>query len=315
MTPGVAHTFNDRAARMAQIVSGDSRLRHDFPLVKGVSFTESEFSALAGAAATYVWHSLCVAFPGETFELSTDILATARPFLAELPNRTPNGVLLPKAETFVSYNLVQAALVRAFSAHGLVAPFSHFQAPCNVRIVESDTIPTAEKRAYSSSKIHTDVWNGEPQHSVLFNIPLLGDPEHVGMTFFEPSEFPADLVCRLDDYDLGQPVVDGARACDMPFALGDIYVSDSMSLHQTVRRGPGARLSLDFRALSDDVLAGEIVELSETNALYIPSEDWLRTGTREVLYSEEPVDSFQQHQRGIRVEPIPVSLLQIKTVE
>lgn len=316
MTGGATPTglLKDRADRLHRLFPAACRPKYDFALVKGLELSPVDFAKLQGAASAYVWQSLCAAFPDKIFSLSTEILTEAQSFVTRLPNRTPNGVVLPKAETFVSYNLVQHALVETLRREGLIAPFSHFQVPCNVRIVDSDSAPAVAARAYASSKVHTDVWNGEPHHSILFNLPLLGDPQSVGMAFYEPSQFPLELAHRLDDYDLGQPVIDGATACDMPFASGDMYVSDSFSLHQTVRRGQGIRLSLDFRALARDVLVDEDTDLGESHADYLPAAQWQAAGSEGVLYSDEPMDSFFRRQRGEIVEPRSITLHQISDV-
>jgi hypothetical protein len=316
MTGGAKPTglLKVRADRLRRVIPATCRPTYDFPLVKGLKLSPVDFANLQGAAAAYVWQSLCAAFPDEVFPLSTDILTQAQSFVTRLPNRTPNGVVLPKAETFLSYNLVQHALVRTLRREGLIAPFSHFQVPCNVRIVDGDSAPAVAARAYASSKVHTDVWNGEPHHSILFNLPLLGDSQSVCMAFYEPSQFPLELAHRLDDYDLGQPVIDGATACDMPFVPGEMYVSDSFSLHQTVRRGPGIRLSLDFRALAVNVLADEDTDLGESHADYVPAVQWQATGSEDVLYSDEPMDSFLRRQSGEAVEVRTITLHQISDV-
>ncbi len=129
------------------------------------------------------------------------------------------------------------------------APFEAFQSPCNVRIVAGSADAKADNRPYASSKIHTDVWFGEPLRSILFNLPLLGDPAAVAMDFLEPDDFPLALRQVLADYSDGRDVAERALRLPMAFERGVVYISDSLSLHQTVRRGTGIRLSLDWRAI------------------------------------------------------------------
>jgi hypothetical protein len=304
--------LSQRAGRLKRLFGPQIELFHDASLVKVMRLKDTDLCRLKGAAAVYLWHSLNAAFPDQSFDLGPDGLTRYQFFVERLPNRTPNGVLLPKSETFLSYNVLQSELVGVLSNLGILGGFSHFQVPCNVRIVVGKDNLGANQRAYSSSKIHTDLWNGEPHHSILFNVPLLGDPKSVSMAFFEPSSFPAEIACRLNDYNLGQTVVDSSHQCNCGFELGHVYVSDSFSLHQTVRAGDGIRLSLDFRALTREVLAGESANIDDSNAEYVAANKWLQAGKQLILTASDPLDSFHRRRRGEKVALRPVSMLAIK---
>jgi hypothetical protein len=307
---GPDHTLERRGERLSRI-AGSAPQAHSARLVKGIRLPDPMFDRLQTAAAIYVWHSLSQGNPDRSFILSASVLEDYSADVLALPNRTPNGLLLPRRETFLSFNLVQQALTAAFAGLGIDAPFEAFQSPCNVRIVAGAANPEADSRPYAASKIHTDVWYGEPLRSILFNLPLLGDPAAVAMDFLEPDEFPVALQRVLADYNDGRELSERAARLPMSFELGVLYMSDSLSLHQTMRRGPGIRLSLDWRAIPRERLAGEADEQIRSRATYVPTETWRRGGSTLVFADGDPIDGFQRRARGEAVAPADIEVVPI----
>jgi hypothetical protein len=305
-----AADWTDRGKRLSRIVDHAS-LAADFPLLKVIRMSEAVATRLEAAVLTYLWHSVSRAYPQQIFTLSPTFLATYATEILALPNRTPNGVIMPRRDTCSSFNLVQQTLADAMEAAGLIAPFALLQMPCNVRVIGGQPDAQADKRNYSSAKMHTDVWNGEPVSTVLFNIPALGDPQAVDLRFFEPSTFPNELRRNLSDYALGKDVTSGAVEYPVPFELGCIYVSDALSLHQTIRRRPGLRVSLDFRGIARDLLGDETAGPGLSKAVYAPPELWRAGGTTAILASGEPLDAFQRRQAGENVQRATPSLVDI----
>jgi hypothetical protein len=298
--------LRDRSRRLARIVRG-TQLRDDTPLVKVVQLSPAMLSRLKGAAAAYVWHTLSHAYPGREFVLSPDVLEAYADDVVALPNRTPNGVLLPRRETFLAFNLVQQAMVQTLVALGVVPRFSACQMPCNVRIVSGVRDAAAEHRPYASSKVHADLWYGEPLAAILMNVPLLGDPASVGMDFLAVETFPASLMRVLADYEEGRSLAESARRLPIDFAPGGLYVSDALALHQTTKRGPGIRLSLDFRCIARERLAGED-DGTALHERYVDVATWERGGSTLVLGDGDPIDAFQRRTRG---EAAPRAVLDI----
>jgi hypothetical protein len=303
-------TLDCRGERLSRI-AGSAPHAHNARLVKGLRLSDAMFDRLQTAATIYVWHSLSQGNPGRSFVLSASVLEDYSTDVLALPNRTPNGLLLPRRETFLSFNLVQQALTGSLVELGIDAPFESFQSPCNVRIVAGAANAEADSRPYAASKIHTDVWYGEPLRSILFNLPLLGDPAAVAMDFLEPDEFPVALQRVLPDYNDGREISERAARLPMSFELGVLYMSDSLSLHQTMRRGPGIRLSLDWRAIPRERLAGEADEQIRSRASYVPTDTWRRGGSTLVFTDGDPIDGFQRRARGETVTPAHIDVVPI----
>jgi hypothetical protein len=300
----------DRSRRLARIVRG-TQLRDDTRLVKVVQLSPGRLSRLQGAAAAYVWHSLSQAYPTREFVLSPDVLEAYADDVVALPNRTPNGVLLPRRETFLAFNLVQQAMVATLVDLGIAPRFSACQMPCNVRIASGIRDVVADQRPYASAKVHADLWYGEPLAAILMNVPLLGDPASVGLDFFEVDAFPTSLMRILGDYEEGRALAEGARRLPIEFAQGGLYVSDALALHQTTKRGPGIRLSLDFRCIARDLLPEED-DGKPLHKRYVDPATWKRSGSTLVLGDGDPIDAFQRRARG---EAAPRAALDIVSID
>ena len=292
-----------RMRRLEQLVGNNVVLPSGL-LVKAVRLPEPIFAQLRGAVTTYIWHSLTQAYSQQAFMPNDGLLTRHATAILDLPNRTPNGVLLPRVETFLSFNLIHQALVRMFETMGFFPQLASLQRACNVRILSGAPDAHTEKRPFASSKLHTDIWAGEPLGSLLFNILVLGEPDAVDLEFFEPDSFPERLLKPLEDYDLGKEMAGLAKRCPIKSELGIVLVSDSLSLHQTVKRRRGYRVSIDFRAIPLTLLAGETSAASHSRAGYIDAEDWRRGGVTTILTSGEPLDSFYRRERGETIERV-----------
>ena len=310
----IASTWTDcqaRGERLARI-AGETKLAASFPLLQVVRMGDAQFARLEAATLAYLWHSLSAVFPERSFVLDRTLLVGHRDALLNLPNRTPNGVILPRRETFLSFNMIHQVLANVIEDAGMLTAFSHLQIPCNVRLVEGTPDRDTDARSYSSTKIHTDVWNGEPISSILFNIPVLGDPEAVDLRFYEPRNFPSKLRVALSDYKLGEAVSSSVVEYPVAFQMGHLFISDALSLHQTVKRRPALRLSLDFRAIARELLSGESADCSTSRAAYITPEVWRACGLTTILGSGEPLDGFQRRRAG---EAVIREVLSIRNVD
>lgn len=299
-----------RAKRLGRIVA-QADVAADYPLLKVVRIAPPAFTRLEAAVAAYIWHSLSRAYPDRSFALGNSVLTEHASEIRALPNRTPNGVLLPRRETFQSFNLIHQALADVVEGSGLLGAFSFIQIPCNVRIVNGAPDPVADARSYASSKMHTDVWNGEPLSSVLFNIPVLGDPKAVDLRFYEPRTFPAEMRRLLGDYTLGKAVTESAVEYPAKFEMGHMYISDALSLHQTMRIRPTLRVSLDFRTIARELVANESPDHSESRAVYVRPDAWRAGGSTTILASGEPLNAFQRRQAGERIAREALSIVDI----
>jgi hypothetical protein len=208
-----------------------------------------------------------------------------------LVNKTPNGVLLCKHETTLEFNLLHKAVAKLFLSFGFKDLTEFWQAPLNVRVVLGKDEHVVE-RPYESSKLHSDVWIGEPADMILVNIPILGDIENTTLEWYlPPNNIGESHLRHLTDFSEGLEIAKKFNKLNLKPKLGHIYFSDPTTLHQTKRKSGKVRVSIDFRfrmKVSDDYRK-LVVESCKPEFLknYIYTDDWFAIGSESIIYVGE----------------------------
>lgn len=158
-----------------------------------------------------------------------------------LDNITPGGAVMDRPQIEKLYQELRAEALRQCELYA----FSHVSDP----ILRAPKASHPE-RPYSTEKLHSDIWRGEPRYSMNIIIPLWGCSYSV-VQFREPN---VDSFRPLDDYAKGD--ISG-HDYEVQFCEGFVYYFDAMLLHQTSKLGVGQRVSIDFRALYEERLPGE----------------------------------------------------------
>ena len=287
-------TTKDAAERLTRL--GDEafgRVQAHFPEAKhwrlalAQPLAPERFSRIRSAVLTYLGASL--GRRGTLDEATLlDELIKQRDTLA---NYSPGGMLLPKREQLVEFNLVHAAVAAAVGDYKLADVIEGIDLPINVRVVYGQ--PAAGPPApFSSSKLHLDVWAGVPVDSVVCVLPVLGDIDNLTIVFGEMErELEAGALRAMDDYDEGRGTKMAVPYRDGTLRHGLFCMSDERLLHQTVRhRKQGVRVSIDFRfrmnhapyrAVVPEVAGPEGVDTR------VPYAEWARIGTEDVIVFDE----------------------------
>src|SRR5690606_6759083 len=124
-----------------------------------------------------------------------------------LPNITPNGLVLPKIENQLGFNVVQKEAIAAFDALGLGEHIARVQWPVNIRLQSGTPNPVIDARPRASVKPHSDIWAGDPASGLMCFLAVLGNPECSGIDFIQPKNFPKSFVRPLEDYNEGQELM------------------------------------------------------------------------------------------------------------
>src|SRR5205807_1533780 len=143
-TSGSTAVFPDRTRRLGLLASG-LRTRQTFPLLVACELPSPSFELLCGAVRQYI--SACLR--------EAEVPHRA---IGALPNLSPNGVLFPKREVLLEFNLVQRAMAQLFGSLGIDEFVDAIQLPVNVRLVDGRPDPVADVRPHASTKLHSDVW-------------------------------------------------------------------------------------------------------------------------------------------------------------
>jgi hypothetical protein len=90
-----------------------------------------------------------------------------------LPNYTGTGLLMPKREHTLAFNLFQKSVAEAFCQLGANDLIDAVDLPVNLRMVYGKTDIQKTSLPFASSKCHSDVWAGVPADATVPPSPLL----------------------------------------------------------------------------------------------------------------------------------------------
>ena len=281
-----------RIKRMNNIVDS-FKLNQDFPLMKAIQISAPLFQELSALVNLYLYSCIARYNRNEIFIFCDDVLDKYSVHVQALPNITPNGLILPKAEVFLEYNQVHQAVAKIFIELGLDRYLSAVHAPINIRLVSGLPNPALENRPRSATKIHSDMWAGEPADAIMVFIPLFGDTDNVGVKFYEPEQFPRELIRPLDDFNEGSHVAKKSieyKGAD--FSKGQLILTDPFLLHQTNKNKSGLRLSIDFRFIAKEKV--EMDDLMESTRIdsYLTMEEWCDFGKGRLLTTKSRLEKF-----------------------
>lgn len=271
--------FDELAARMA--TKKQHRLLFEHQLAPKL------FEQIRIAAATYI--SACLNSPLVLPEerMLEQLLAAKEN--DNLPNYTGTGLLMPKWEHTLEFNLLQRSVAEAFWSLGANDLIDAVDLPVNLRVVFGKTNSQTMNLPFTSSKLHTDVWAGVAPDATVVILPLFGDIDNITVEAGEmPRELELPSMRIMSDFNEGKDVPMVLKYEDARLKHGTMYFNDARGLHQTVRRkSSGVRISIDFRfrrkfneayrKMVPPLTGG--VETDNT----IPYQEWLQFGKNRLV--------------------------------
>jgi hypothetical protein len=266
--------LQERSDRLAKTFSSVKLAAH-FPMLLDIHYDARLYEELASAMNDYILASLRSFNPGKKYENKGNILEVYREEVLNLPNRTPNGKMEPKKEIAAEFNRVERAIEAIFDTLKIDKDVELMQLPVSIRIQDGRPRTDIESRHYSTSKMHSDIWTGEPAVCGAVIVPVLGDVAKTGVEFYEPAfESAEEFVRVFDDYLDAKKYVDTAKRYDMAMQTSHLYVFDSYCLHKTLKNGGGMRASIDFRFTFKNKLKSDLFVPSERLNKYADLKKW-----------------------------------------
>jgi hypothetical protein len=249
----------------------------------------ARFAAIRAATRAYISDCLGASQTLSEDEVIAGLLRTRAE--GRLHNYTPGGMLIPKREHAVAWNHLHRTVAAAFADFGIGDLVDGIDMPINVRLVFGET-NNAKPAAFSSSKLHSDVWAGVPHDAVVCVLPVLGAIEHLTIVFGEMKrELEMGAMRAMNDYDEGRTIKMDVPDRDTVLQHGTFYAADVRLLHKTVRRKKmGARVSIDFRfRLHDPVYRAMVPPVvgPESVDTRVPYETWLGVGSDRLFVIDE----------------------------
>ena len=287
--------YVQRAIRLKNLAK-NLDLDEYFPMLYGAKLEETLYSDLVGAVKTYIIASLRATYPAQKFDDGPDLLVKFYKQIKGLVNLTPNGLVMPKRENIFEFNLVHknvANILKTFKCDQLI---NLVHLPVMVRLVDGTIDQVIGKRPYSSTKLHVDMWNGDPPNAMTVFIPVIGDIARTTIDFFEPQEaMMKDFMRVMPDYEEGAEMIAASSQYVFKMKHKHLYVADPLLLHRTVKKNGGIRVSIDLRfipkkKLASDVITGEGVA-TNWKRNFVDLNLWYKIGNSKFLSTNETFES------------------------
>jgi len=170
-----------------------------------------------------------------------NFLKKFKSLILNIPNITPNGVIVPKKVNIKSYYKLQNFIFNLCSKYCLTKISDKIEL-CEVRLMRSNKFNYDNNRSYSSSKIHSDTWSGNPCDSkVVFFID--GDKNNT-IEFLRPKKIDKSFFNKKKNYESAIKRYGFKKIKDLNHKKLTIF--DQACLHRTKNKNTNLRLSVDF---------------------------------------------------------------------
>ena len=291
-----------------------SAIRHS-PFVSELIVEDDELREMQAAAFDYIsscCHHAAIAPP---LRSDHDLGQRLENIIDQIPNITPNGILLPKVECNFEFNQLHIATQKWFESLAIEDQLHSVFTPLTLRLSRGKPKGEYANRPYATTKIHIDSWAGDPADSVAIHVPLFGDVENTTVAFYETREEPPLHQLRwLQDFEQGLKALGDTFLLPAQPRIGRAVLFDNCAPHQTVKKGGTTRVSLEFR-VRRRLSSGEkrVVEaLCDVKRCenYREYSQWSEIGKRCYLYFDETMEDALN---GIfSSNPYSLDLYQIK---
>lgn len=282
--------LQERIDRLDAVIPSDHVLK-DYGLLKEINFRNNFKELIASSVRYYLYINLVNWFPSKEFKLSKTILEDYIDDIKKLPNITPNGLILPKKENIFVYNIINQNIVAFFKSLNILDKLESIQFPVNIRL-QSGAASDIDSRPRASTKIHSDIWAGDPASATLMFIPVLGSVESSGITFLETTEFPEKYITTLIDFNEAKEFTEKLpKLCD--FNGESVFIGDPYLLHKTTRKKEGYRISIDFRFTMKDKLESDFDGPETRMGSFIDIKDWQNIGSNSIMHTKEVLEEFK----------------------
>lgn len=214
------------------------------PLISQVKIDDTLFCNLKTAIALYV--SRCLPdgpYVVEENKLLDEFIKNRD----KVRNCTPNGMMVPKKEVSLEFNLVVRAFADVIESLNFTDLVASWHVPLNVRYKDGHIVKGNLERAYPTEDIHSDSWAGESADSVTTMIPIFGDTERNRVDYYvPPDDFQEEWLGPQSSYRHNAETAKRYTKINVPYSKGCLYLVDFATLHASARfSGAGPRISID----------------------------------------------------------------------
>lgn len=248
-------SLTSRIMQFDRLVSALAPVARPSPLVMVVAVPPAVLQRIRHATVSL----LAACLPDREMPGTADgIIEWIEAHVAQMPNLTPGGLVVPKWETALAYNVFVRAFADVSRAVGLDDVVQVWMLYPNLRIKMGVPGPDSTARAYPTEARHCDSWVWASPCGVGIHLPLFGDLEHNALAMYEPpTDFEEAWLAPRPSYQDGAAIADRYTRLEFVPPAGMVTLWDFAVLHASERRGqPGPRISIDTACICHGETAG-----------------------------------------------------------
>jgi hypothetical protein len=256
-------------------------------LLTGTAIPPALYEQLKRACNEYLL--ACVAtHTGKYLKYEDDCLLSYEEKIKQLPNITPNGIIMPKRETNLQFNRIHQALVAIIKNLNIDDLLEKIHLPLALRLSDGESKSEITNRPLAVTKWHIETWAGQCNDAVI-GIPIMGDLENTTVEFSEPiGPIPDNFLDAVYDFNEGPKRIEGTKLYDAKPAFGNVYMWDEYCIHRTVKHGGRSRLSIDICISYKNHLDSDAQNHGHERSInMIPLEEWYDVGNSTMLVENQ----------------------------
>ena len=228
----------------------------------------------------------------------------------KLSNLTPNGMMVPKNESSLEFNIIlknYVQILRYFNFEELIESF-HF--PPNIRIKLSQSKKKNMLRKHPTELMHSDTWTGANPNWCAVHLFILGDIAKNNIRYAEPpNNFNENWLMPLKNSKLGYNFSKKFKIIKYTPKKGHMIIADATIIHQSFRKNnAGIRVSLDtgfdlkmkklksFKRITVDKHDVKKIRKKET----ISKNDFLQIGKKTYFHFPDSFKNKVLHKGGFK---------------
>lgn len=213
--------------------------------------------------------------------------------IIDLPNITPNGLVLPKLETLSSVNLLNKHVFELIKFLQ-IEDKAEIACPINLRLnFGVNRNKEFNQRPKSSTYWHTDIWAGQNSNELMIHTPIFGDFQENGISICLPnSKFYPDFVKTIDHFHNDGIAVTNEMdnfGSTPKLKIGRSYIFDSFLFHKTKSKGSSIRGIISFPIKLKEKIDSDIYQNTLRDSEYKTSLEWSKIGKETMLMSNKKI--------------------------
>lgn len=243
-----------------------------------------------------VWDSLNSFYKNEFFDLNIPTEKFFKKYKSKifnLPNITPNGLVLPKVEILCSFNLFNKAVFDLVDFLN-IQNSADVACPVNLRLNFGINRDKAfNERPKSSTYWHTDIWAGQNSNELMIHTPIFGDFDKNGISICDPKDsFYPNFVKTIDHFFNDGSIVTNhmdENGHTPKLKVGTSYVFDSFLFHKTKSSGSEIRGIVSFPIKLKNKINSDIYQNPLRDSEYKSTLEWSKIGKQKMLVSKNGI--------------------------